>query len=134
MERSNFFLLEELNKQDVAGIETGVLTYSSAVSHLISSSAHSGINEADFLWIWVLSHCYLARCKLWWLSVLVHNTYLFPVLEVLYSVKMAAGAQTLPERMQQCFLETVSISWLTQYTETDESLNQSTRCLMEKHC
>lgn len=55
LECSSLFLLEELNKQDVAGIETGVLRHRSAVSHLISSSAYSGINEADFPWIWVSS-------------------------------------------------------------------------------
>ena len=40
---------------------------------------HSGINEADFLWIWVLSDCYLARCKLWWLFIIICNMFLFPV-------------------------------------------------------
>lgn len=34
---------------------TGGLTHSSAISQLRSSSVHSGINEADFLWIRVLS-------------------------------------------------------------------------------
>lgn len=45
---------------------------------------------------------------------------------------MVARAQTFSKGMQQCFLETVSISWLTQYTGTDESFNHSIRCLMKK--
>lgn len=40
---------------------------------------HIGINEPDFLWIWALSDCYLARCELWWLFNMICNMFLFPM-------------------------------------------------------
>lgn len=76
---SKLFLLEGLKKECCCSRGTGGLPHRSAIPQLRSSSVHSGINEADFLWIWVLSDSYLARCKLWWLFIIICNVFVFPM-------------------------------------------------------